>query len=456
MKRVVLMSLLVMLLVNLALAGDNVWTFCGPDPHMAVVSIAVDPVHPETVYIGGGSDDGPDAYRSTDGGTRWEPIMEAPPSRGAFPVAVDPLTSGTLYIGTGAYGADYLAKSTDYGESWNPADSGLVSSVKCLAINPINTEILYAGVYYARVFKSIDGGKSWEFKGWGIDNPWVFSIALDPFHPNTLYIGCAGLEGYYGAIYKSTDGAENWELAMEGIPWRVEIGHLAIDPRDPNTIYAGVGEMDPLDDAVYKTVDGAKNWVKADSGLQSEVGCTPYVAVDPLHPYIIYAGTRREGIFKSVDGAQSWQDFSEGLPENIEIVTLTVAPTTPVKIYAGTWNRGVWCYTDTLSGVEDTPSPNLPTRPYLSQNYPNPFNSITAIGYQLSGVSGRPMAVTLKVYNLLGKRVKTLVDTQKEAGIYLVCWDGTDDGSKSVASGIYFYRIEVGEYSQTRKMVILR
>jgi len=110
-KRNVLMSLFVMFLANPALAGDNVWTFCGPDPHMDVVSIAVDPIHPDIVYIGGYSGDGPDAYRSTGGGEHWEPIIEASPTCGAFPVVVDPLTSGTLYIGTEAYGADHLDKS---------------------------------------------------------------------------------------------------------------------------------------------------------------------------------------------------------------------------------------------------------------------------------------------------------------------------------------------------------
>jgi len=54
MKKIVLMFLFVMFLANLALAGDNVWTFCGPDPHMDVLSIAIEPFHPDTVYIGGG------------------------------------------------------------------------------------------------------------------------------------------------------------------------------------------------------------------------------------------------------------------------------------------------------------------------------------------------------------------------------------------------------------------
>jgi len=262
------------------------------------------------------------------------------------------------------------------------------------------------------------------------------------------------LEGWYGEIYKSTDGAESWELAREGIPWKAEICYLAIDPRDPNTIYVGVGEMDPLDDAVYKTVDGAKDWVKADSGLQSEVGCTPCVAVDPLHPHIIYAGTRGEGIFRSTDAAQSWENFSKGLPENTWVRTLTVAPTTPVKIYAGTAYRGVWCYTDTLSGVEDSPSPDLPTRLSLSQNYPNPLNATTVIRYSL--LVDRPCPTTLKVYNILGQEVRTLVDDQKKPGSYQAYWNGRDDGDKPVASGVYFYSIKAGEFTQVKKLLLLR
>lgn len=89
----------------------------------------------------------------------------------------------------------------------------------------------------------------------------------------------------------------------------------------------------------------------------------------------------------------------------------------------------------------------------LNQNYPNPFNPSTLISYDLNKSMKN---VTLKVYNLLGQEVKTLVNQPQDAGIYRVEWDGTDDSGRQMASGVYFYRLRAGDQSQTRKMVLLK
>jgi len=96
----------------------------------------------------------------------------------------------------------------------------------------------------------------------------------------------------------------------------------------------------------------------------------------------------------------------------------------------------------------------------LSQNYPNPFNATTAISYQLSADGGRPSAVTLRVYNIAGELVRTLVDERQEAGVHSVIWDGRDGKGQEAGSGVYFYRLEVlGDglkVEKSRKMVLLR
>jgi hypothetical protein len=96
----------------------------------------------------------------------------------------------------------------------------------------------------------------------------------------------------------------------------------------------------------------------------------------------------------------------------------------------------------------------LPRGFSLSQNWPNPFNANTAIGYQLSAV--RPLHTTLKVYNILGEEVRTLVNQRQRSGFYRVVWDGKDKGGRGVSSGIYFYQLRVGRFSRTRKMLLLR
>ncbi|MCP4570493.1 MAG: T9SS type A sorting domain-containing protein, partial [FCB group bacterium] len=103
------------------------------------------------------------------------------------------------------------------------------------------------------------------------------------------------------------------------------------------------------------------------------------------------------------------------------------------------------------TGVDDYPGPQ-PARFELSQNYPNPFNPVTTIAYSMD----RQGDVAITIYNLLGQKVKKLVDENKTAGEYQVVWDGTNDDGRAVASGVYFYRIKAGEEVEARKMLLLK
>ncbi|MFQ6003148.1 MAG: T9SS type A sorting domain-containing protein, partial [Candidatus Zixiibacteriota bacterium] len=95
----------------------------------------------------------------------------------------------------------------------------------------------------------------------------------------------------------------------------------------------------------------------------------------------------------------------------------------------------------------------------LKQNYPNPFNPTTKILFTVYGsrfMVHRPIHTTLKIYNILGQKVRTLVDEPKGARSYEVIWDGKDDKGKEVASGIYFYQLKAGDFIETKKMLLLK
>ena len=100
----------------------------------------------------------------------------------------------------------------------------------------------------------------------------------------------------------------------------------------------------------------------------------------------------------------------------------------------------------TFVGVRDAPNP-LPRSFGLCQNYPNPFNPTTTISYDLP----KAAYVTLKVYDLLGREITTLIDESKQPGTYTATWDAS-----SRASGLYFYRMTAGEFVETKKAVLLR
>jgi hypothetical protein len=100
----------------------------------------------------------------------------------------------------------------------------------------------------------------------------------------------------------------------------------------------------------------------------------------------------------------------------------------------------------------------LPKSFSLGQNYPNPFNPTTTIRFEI-GIGGGPqqsVQTTLRVYNILGQRVKTLVDEPKSPGIYYQTWDGKDEQGNKVSSGVYFYQLRASGYNETKKMVLLK
>jgi hypothetical protein len=99
----------------------------------------------------------------------------------------------------------------------------------------------------------------------------------------------------------------------------------------------------------------------------------------------------------------------------------------------------------------------LPQGFSLGQNYPNPFNPATKIQFRVESLEfGEPIHTTLSIYNILGQKVRVLLDKEMRPGRYEVVWDGRDEKGKEVSSGIYFYQLKTGDYKEIRKMVLLR
>jgi hypothetical protein len=110
-------------------------------------------------------------------------------------------------------------------------------------------------------------------------------------------------------------------------------------------------------------------------------------------------------------------------------------------------------FSTSTTDVPDEPEwQSRPSDFSVSQNYPNPFNPITTIEYSLP----KDCHTEITIYNLLGHKVKVLVNEQQRVGHHTATWDGTDKEGDEVASGIYFYRIEADEFSQSKKMLLLK
>jgi hypothetical protein len=118
----------------------------------------------------------------------------------------------------------------------------------------------------------------------------------------------------------------------------------------------------------------------------------------------------------------------------------------------------IYCLSSSNSGV-DTEEDHKVFHFSLFQNYPNPFNPSTLIPFTIYGsrfIVHSPIHTTLKIYNILGKKVRTLVDEPRRAGYYEVIWDGKDDSGKEVSSGIYFYQLRAGNFIETKKLVLIK
>ncbi|RJQ59206.1 MAG: T9SS C-terminal target domain-containing protein [Stygiobacter sp.] len=165
----------------------------------------------------------------------------------------------------------------------------------------------------------------------------------------------------------------------------------------------------------------------------------------------IFAGTVNDGIFRSTDNGNEWVQINSGLTDNY---VTSLAINSAGFVFAGTNKGGVFRSTDKTTSVKGRNEKTL-TNFSLHQNYPNPFNPTTTIKYFIPAVETRRgeslQNVLLKVYDTLGDEVTTLVDAVKAPGNYEVKFDGSN-----LSSGVYFYRLQAGQFNETKKFVLLK
>ena len=152
------------------------------------------------------------------------------------------------------------------------------------------------------------------------------------------------------------------------------------------------------------------------------------------------------GVYETTNMGQTWTQINTGLVG--AALNITTLFTGGVYLYAGTMGRGIWKrhLSQLVTSVADNMGPVISTYT-LSQNYPNPFNPATQINFSIP----HGEFVSLKVFNVLGEEVSDLVNEYKPTGNYTVQFDGSN-----FSSGVYFYRMQTGDYSFTRKMILMK
>src|SRR6266536_68172 len=306
----------------------------------SVYCLVSDPSHAATLYAG--TDRG--VYRSDDAGASWSAANAGLPAFRIQTIAIDPASPSTLYAGTltpDGVASVGIFKSIDGGASWTAINEGLIDpltgisplDVWSLAIDPKNPKTILAGSRFSEIFKSVDGGQTWQSKTLG-----GFNVALETsafqFDPsNSSRVLAATTLG----LVRSTDGGESWSTYGNV---NDSFYTLVTDPSSATTLYAG----NINGSGIFKSTDSGAHWTKINKGLPSNQGPTgalPLVlgfAVDPAHPATLYAGTYGNGLYRSTDGGSNWSSVNTGM----RTAYVTALAFEPLTLLAATLGGGAY------------------------------------------------------------------------------------------------------------------
>jgi photosystem II stability/assembly factor-like uncharacterized protein len=293
-----------------------------------VLSMAIDPQGPNTLYAG--TYFGP--FKSTDGGKNWSAIN----SNGGMnfqdtsvvALAVDPQNRGTVYAGAEGDDCAGVFKTVDAGMNW--INAGLVNCITGLLIDPQNPDTIYAATLFRGILKSIDGGGSWTEINSGLPGVHVSALALDSQNPQVLYVGVqspAGLPDVASTLFKSTDGGLSWNPTALTAAGSFVTG-IVVDPQDPSALYALIATSPFVPGRPWKSTDGGTSWRDLSPVLPSPAYA---LAVAPRNPSLIYAGIDI-GVVMSADGGESWASVASNIgPTHL----LVLDPKDQTILYAG-------------------------------------------------------------------------------------------------------------------------
>jgi photosystem II stability/assembly factor-like uncharacterized protein len=277
-----------------------------------------------------------------------------------------------------------LIRTTDGGNSWiNVITPGAYPTMHALYIK--NANEVYATADFSYIYKSNDGGQTWDSLTVGMENPFFFLYFLNA--DTGWALGCCGM------YFKTTDAGASWTPERYLTP-----GY---------TIYSA------------QFINNSTGWCSADAGY----------------------------ILRTTDGGVTWDSLASGTTNDLRTIQFVNDSTGWVigsdGLILKTTNGGGQGWS---VGIQQTSS-EIPGSYSLKQNYPNPFNPSTTIGFNIPKLT----AVELTVYDLLGREVSKLVKGELTAGSYEYMFDAS-----GLNSGIYFYTLWSGDFSETRRMVLIK
>jgi photosystem II stability/assembly factor-like uncharacterized protein len=398
-------------------------------------------------------------------------------------------TNDGTYIYAGLFDAVYISgdtttphiiiRSSDNGITWTNINNGLLCNiVYSLAVKGSK---LFAGSNYG-IYVSSNHGDSWMQQNFDPSNGDVHAlIAKD----SIIFAGAdagdpirANCEK--GGIFLSTDDGNTWIPANSGLRDNCSDKRIYAFTKIGNTLFEGSwlgflclttnnGEMwipiantrqvtsfavvDSIlfvggwTSSVFRTTDKGLNWTLCESGLSDSMNGGYSVNAIVASGKNLFVGTDLHGVFLSNNLGNNWIPVNDNLGNNYstkkDILSLAVIDE---YLFAGTGD-GIWRRPLSDMTTVNRDLSTIPNEFKLGQNYPNPFNPSTTIDYSIP----RRSFVTITIFDLLGRKVTTMVNSEMAAGNHKVKFDGS-----SFSSGIYFYQLKVDDYFSNKKMILVK
>jgi photosystem II stability/assembly factor-like uncharacterized protein len=304
---------------------------------------------PNVFYIGG-VDSG--VWKTDDFGHTWEPVFDGQTTGSIGAIAVAPSDPNIIYVGSGeglprpdlSIG-DGMYKSADAGKTWTHLGLRDSHQIPQVAIDPRNPNRVFAAVLghpygpnpERGIYRSTDGGATWEKVLGRDDNTGGNDVQIDPSNPNVIYASLwAQRQGPWedgnsyarpGGLFKSTDGGTTWRQLTKGLPDGVSQVDIAIALSNPNRVYATVASRTV---GIYRSDDAGESWTLATTDARPSGriggGDLPVPKVDPKNPDVVY--TTSTVTWRSTDGGKTWLGI-RGAPGGDDYQNMWINPNNP-------------------------------------------------------------------------------------------------------------------------------
>src|SRR5215467_12710076 len=338
---------------------DMRWRLIGPFRGGRTRAAAGVTSQPNVFYVGA-VDGG--VWKSDDYGRTWNPIFDGQPTQSVGAIAVAPSNPNIVYVASGEglrrpdlSVGDGIYKSTDAGKTFTHLGLSDSQQIPALVVDPRNPDRVFAAVlghpYGANaergIFRSSDGGVSWQKVLYKDQNTGGSDVEIDPSNPDVVYaclwqsrLGPSEdkneFAGTNGGLFKSVDGGENWQKLSKGLPDDLVEINVALAPSQPSRIYAVASTTKPTtyqsDEGMgfFRSDDGGRSWTRITDDPRPAMkiggGDLPVVKVDPTNADVVYSSSIVT--VRSKDGGKTW-DSIRGAPGGDDYQNIWINPANP-------------------------------------------------------------------------------------------------------------------------------